>query len=721
MAIAKIVLSASRDIPFNKLVLSQANVRKLKAGVSIKDLAEDIARRTLLHGLTVRPVLDAEGNETGVYEVPVGGRRFRALELLVRQKRMSRTQPVPCVVRSGGLAEEDSLAENLQREPLHPLDQFRAFHTLREAGLGEEEIAARFFVAPGVVKQRLKLAAVAPALLDAYAEERMTLEQLMAFTVTDDRTRQEQVWETLSKSYSREPYQIRRLLTEGAVRASDKRALFVGLETYAAAGGMVMRDLFQHDDGGWLQDPALLDRLVAGKLEAEAATIQAEGWKWVEVALGFPYGHSRGLRRLAGEPVPLTEAEQATYDALHAEYEQLENTDPADLEALETASQRLNAIDVALRELEERPLVFESAEVARAGVFVSVDAEGRLQVDRGYVRPEDEAPVEPVPVAGSNDAPAVEPAGGAGSTTGPVAAQPAAISGGSRVSAPVPIPATGSDGADEEDAIRPLPDRLLTELSVHRTLALRDALARDPDTAFLAALHALCLRLFYHRGSGSCLDLEVKSATFSVQPPDLATSAAAKAIDTRQRLWVEQLPREPDELWTVLLGFDGDSRAALFAHCVSLGVNAVHESWNRAPQRAAHADVLAGAVGLDMVAAGWTATVDSYLGRVPKMRILEAVREARGAEAARLIDHLRKGDMAKEAERLLAGSGWLPEPLRARSEEAPTAGDGDGVDYGDAVDSGDSVGGAGTDALPAFLTGAGGPGDEEEEAPAKAA
>ncbi|CAO3432364.1 putative plasmid stabilization protein [Azospirillum argentinense] len=276
MATPKIVLNTSRDIPFNKLVLSQANVRKVKAGVSIEELAEDIARRTLLHSLAVRPVLDAEGAETGVFEVPVGGRRFRALELLVKQKRMSKTQPVLCVVRTAGLAEEDSLAENVQRAPLHPLDQFRAFQTLREAGLGEEEIAARFFVAPGVVKQRLKLAAVAPALLDAYAEDRMTLEQLMAFTVSGDHARQEQVWEALSRAYSREPYQIRRLLTEGAVRASDKRALFVGVEAYEAAGGAVMRDLFQHDDGGWLQDPALLDRLVAEKLEAEAAAVRAE-------------------------------------------------------------------------------------------------------------------------------------------------------------------------------------------------------------------------------------------------------------------------------------------------------------------------------------------------------------------------------------------------------------------------------------------------------------
>src|SRR5258708_21468015 len=136
--VQKITLSSSRDIPFNKLVLSQSNVRRVKAGVSIEELAEDIARRTLLQGLTVRPVLDADGIETCTYEVPAGGRRYRALELLVKQKRMTKTQPVPCVVRTDGLGEEDSLAENVQRVALHPLDQFRAFQTLRETGLGEE-------------------------------------------------------------------------------------------------------------------------------------------------------------------------------------------------------------------------------------------------------------------------------------------------------------------------------------------------------------------------------------------------------------------------------------------------------------------------------------------------------------------------------------------------------------------------------------------------------
>ena len=95
----KITLSSSRDIPFDKLVLSQANVRRVRAGISIEELAEDIARRSLLQGLTVRPQLDDNGNETGMYEVPAGGRRYRALQLLVKQKRMAKTALVPCVIR----------------------------------------------------------------------------------------------------------------------------------------------------------------------------------------------------------------------------------------------------------------------------------------------------------------------------------------------------------------------------------------------------------------------------------------------------------------------------------------------------------------------------------------------------------------------------------------------------------------------------------------------
>lgn len=664
----KITLSQSRDIPFNRLMLSQANVRRIKAGVSIEELAEDIARRTLLQSLTVRPVLDEDGGETGMFEVPAGGRRYRALELLVKQKRLARTAPIPCVVRTEGIAEEDSLAENVQRAPLHPLDQFRAFLALREKGMSEEEIAATFFVSVQVVKQRLRLASVSPKLLDVYAEDGMTLDQLMAFAVSADHERQEQVWEGLQRSYTKEPYYIRRLLTEGAVRASDKRAQFVGIEAYQSAGGAVMRDLFQQDDGGWLQDPALLDRLVAEKLEREAEAIRSEGWKWVEVATDFPYGHTYGLRHIAGEPVAMSEEETATAAALRAEYEKLEQAH-ADAEELpEEVDQRLGEIETALAALDERPVKYDSEEITRAGAFVSIDGSGALRVERGYVRPEDEPAVpESEPETDATDAGAVDAATVEG-------AEPEVIE---------PVDQEES----EEESVKPIPDRLLTELTAYRTLALRDALAQNPDVAFLTALHSLCLKLFYRYTSESCLEIDAKSVVFGSQAPGLNDTAIAKAVNDRHRRWSEQFPQESGDLWDVLLAFDSDSRLALFAHCVALSINAVHESWNRRPRALAHADRLAEAIGLDVVAAGWSPTVDNYLGRVTKARILQAVREVKGEQAAQLIDHLKKGEMAERAEDLLAGSGWLPEPLRTPGRAITAASPAPEVEAGSPVAS----------------------------------
>ncbi len=376
-AIQKITLSPSRDIPFNKLVLSQSNVRRVKAGVSVEELAEDIARRGLLQGLSVRPVVDHAGAETGMFEIPAGGRRYRALELLVKQKRLAKTAPVPCVVRDSGIAEEDSLAENVQRAPLHPLDQFRAFLALREKGQSEEEIAAAFFVSVNVVKQRLKLASVSPALLDVYAEDGMTLDQLMAFSVSGDHERQEQVFERLKASYDKQPYTIRRMLTEGAVRASDKRVQFIGADAYVAAGGTVLRDLFQGDDGGWLQDVPLVDQMVADKLKADSEAVAAEGWKWIEVAPDFAYGHAFGLRQLRGETIALTAEEEATRDALQAEFDRLsEEYQDAD-ELPDEVDERLSELETVLEGFETRPVVFDPAEIARAGAFVSIGADGQ--------------------------------------------------------------------------------------------------------------------------------------------------------------------------------------------------------------------------------------------------------------------------------------------------------------------------------------------------------
>ena len=686
----KITLSVSRDIPFNKLLLSGCNVRRIKAGVSLSELADDIARRGLLQSLTVRPVMDNDGAESGMYEIPAGGRRYRALELLVRQKRLARTALIPCVVRTEGIAEEDSLAENVQRAPLHPLDQFRAFQTLREKGQSEEDIAATFFVSIAVVKQRLRLAAVSPRLLDAYAEDGLSLEQVMAFAVSGDHERQEQVFDRLQSHYSKEPPVIRRMLTEGAVRASDKRALFVGTAAYEAAGGIVLRDLFQADGGGWLQDVGLLERLVAERLEREAALIRAEGWRWVEAAPDFPYGHSFGLRQLRGETVPLSEAEDAELEALRTEYCDLEAAHAHDEGVPDEVDRRLSEIEQTVAAFDERPMIYDPVEIGRAGAFVSIDGDGQLRVDRGYVRPEDEVPAGPAADLDHNPdetaaATAAMPASGPprvsrtapGEASGP-SGRASPVNGEADPACDNQQPQIGPNRTDPNavepegtDTLTPLPDRLMSELTAFHTLALQHALGERPDVAFLAALHALCLTLFYPVTQDSCLQLALRQVAFSAQPPGLAESEPAKAIERRHQDWTGKLPHQAADLWDALVAADDDMRQRLFAHCVSASINAVHEAWNRRPKALAHAGELASAVRLDLAApaVGWRPTVENYLGRVSKARILQAVREAKGETAAARIAQLKKGEMAAQAQDLLADTGWLPEPLRTAAQD----------------------------------------------------
>jgi len=663
----KITLSGSRDIPFDRLHLSQSNVRRVKAGVSIGELAEDIVRRTLLQSLNVRPILDEEGLETGQFEVPAGGRRFRALELLVKQKRLAKDAAIPCVVKAANdvvSAEEDSYAENTFREQLHPLDQFRAMQAMVDKGQDIESIAAHFLVTPAVVSQRLRLAKVSPKLYEIYAEDGMTLEQLMAFSVSDDHERQEQVWELLAHSYNRSGTYIRQKLTENSVRVSDKRVRFVGVEAYVEAGGGVMRDLFEDDDGGWLTDPALLDRLVTEKLQAEGEKIGAEGWKWVATAVDLPWGVTNGLREIDGVPVPRTAQEDARLAELEAEAEKIEAEWSDDPNVPDEVHERIAAIDAEIGALVARPLSFDPEDVARAGVFLSIEVDGSLSIERGYVRPEDE------PVVASEDGEAE-----AGSAAqGQSADEDGDMPNGAAVTNVVPIDTAGRDEEEDSEILKPLPDRLVAELTAWRALALQDAFAQNPSTAFAAVLHAFVLSTFYSYGRESCLELSLSKVSFGFAPSGLRSSAPAKAIDERHKRWADRLPDSDGELWDALLQFDGAEQAALFAHCASQTLNAQQEvvpkydngriSKHSVERRIAHSHVLARSVGLDLVGAGWRPTVEGYFRSVTKPRILADVAEAKGPKFAEMIDHLKKGDMANEAERLLEDAGWLPEPMR---------------------------------------------------------
>ena len=181
-------------VSLSKLVASEANMRKTARESGIEELAASIAAHGLLQNLSVRPVLDSENSETGKFEALAGARRFAAMKLLAKQKKVPKAAPVPCIVQEASDPTEIGLAENFYQLPMHPADQYEAFAKLHgEQGMSADDIAARFGLTPTVVRQRLKLGAVSPALLQVYRDGAMNLEQLMAFTLTDDHAAQERV------------------------------------------------------------------------------------------------------------------------------------------------------------------------------------------------------------------------------------------------------------------------------------------------------------------------------------------------------------------------------------------------------------------------------------------------------------------------------------------------------------------------------------------------
>jgi ParB family chromosome partitioning protein len=210
------------SIPLSKLVASPLNVRKT-GGQTIEDLAASIQAHGLLHNLVVAKKGDK-------HHVIAGARRFAALRKLAKEKAIPNTFEVPCRVIDAAGSTETSLAENVIRTAMHPADQFDAFRSLVDEGMGVEEIAARFGVTATTVRQRLKLANIAPRLFELYRADEIDLDQLMALAVTDDHAAQERVWNS-AQEWQRSPNALRRALTETMVdAASDPRARFVGLE-----------------------------------------------------------------------------------------------------------------------------------------------------------------------------------------------------------------------------------------------------------------------------------------------------------------------------------------------------------------------------------------------------------------------------------------------------------------------------------------------------------
>ncbi|MFZ5617654.1 MAG: ParB/RepB/Spo0J family partition protein [Pseudomonadota bacterium] len=637
-------------IPLNKLKKHPKNARKTPhSEASIEAKAASIAVKGILQNLVVEPELDAEGQPTGFYLVSIGEGRRLAQLLRAKRKEIKKTEPIRCVIDTENDAAEISLDENVTREDLHPADQFERFRELAEdRGWGAEEIAARFGMTAHVVKQRLRLGAVSPKLLQVYRDGGLTLDQLMAFAITEDHARQEQVYENLS--YNREPRLIRHDLMKSNVAAMDRRAIFVGSEAYAEAGGVILRDLFTEDRGGFYEDAALLDRLVIEKLERIAAEVQAEGWKWVSVNIDYPHAH--GLRRAYPRPVELSEEDAAAYDAAQEEYDRLSSEYESAEELPHDVDQRFGELEAEIERIDAKRHAYDPDELARGGAFVVLNHDGTARVERGFIRPEDEKP-EPEEAEGGEaiiDGVRVNGDGGI-------------IEGGDYDEDGSHVSALDTEDEVAEDDGKPLSDLLIRDLTAHRTLGLRLALGEQPDMALIAVTHALAAQTFYRGADAACLEIRPTSPHLGGHADGIEDTAAGKALADRHAGWAADMPRDVADLWGFIAGLDQASVMALFAHCASLTVNAVKQPWERKPRAHETADRLATALALDMTA-HWMPTARTYLGRVTKAHILAAVREAVSDEAADRIASMKKQPMAEAGEQLLAGTGWLPSLMR---------------------------------------------------------
>ncbi len=368
-------------VPLNRLKASPKNARKTPhSPATIEAFAASIKAKGVLQPPVVEVERDGDGAPTGSYLVTIGEGRRQALRLLAKRKAIKRTHPVKVIVDAENDGHEISLDENVTREAMHPADQFEAFKRLAdEKGYGPEEIAARFGVSAHVVRQRLRLGSVAPELMAAYRGSALTLDQLTAFGVSDDRDRQRQVFGQIGPHT--QACAIRRAMTEEKVAVSERRVRFVTVEAYTEAGGAVLRDLFTEDGGGWLEDPALLDRLVSEKLAGLAEAVRdAEGWKWAEAYLDSP--GASGLSRVYPEAVERSEADREAIAALSEEYDRIvSETDAAEMLPPEVDA-RLEEIDKALQAFGPDP-DYRAEDKARGGVIVSLDYEGTPRVQRG--------------------------------------------------------------------------------------------------------------------------------------------------------------------------------------------------------------------------------------------------------------------------------------------------------------------------------------------------
>lgn len=613
-------------IAASRLEKSPHNARRTVPKMGMDELKASLLAHGLMQNLVVTDARD------GKFLVIAGGRRLEAIRLLQTEGKLPEDFAVPCQVVADQHGLEMSLAENTVRLAMHPADEFETFAALIDKGDTAAQVAERFGVDESHVLKRMKLARVAPQLLKEYRDGSITLESLMAFTVTDDHRRQLKVFKSLQDWQKDDASEIRAALTEKMVEASSKLALFVGVDAYVAAGGPTRADLFGEEV--YLEKPALLHKLAEQKLAAIRKQVEAEGWGWIEVNPErdhqLIYRCERLKPRLIDAPPELVEF-KACLDADMEQIEQaLEGSESDELvEKQQLTRERLDDAEEKLASF----VGFDAEQKRLAGCCVSINDDGTPFIDKGLVKPEHRKALARL---------------------------------------------LRDDGCDtDEIAVKPknpISESLRRDLAAYRLQIAQAEIARNRFIAFdLLVFHVASNML----GEDSCSDgpkVEFILPRPTSRKLEDVTEAASALATIRESLATDWLkPKTEAARFEAFCSLPEHAKMDLLAYCVAFTLQP-----KLSPDSGEETTAYDAALALTgaRVAAYWRPTGANFLSRISRDQLLALARETLGEPWAQSRARDNKASLVGQLERAFASpdnrAGQKPEQMEKLKNWLPT-------------------------------------------------
>ncbi|EEL0343766.1 ParB/RepB/Spo0J family partition protein [Salmonella enterica] len=641
---AVLAQTEEQHVPLSALVKSPMNVRIVPySAESVRELADSIKGIGLLQNLVVHALPD------GLYGVAAGGRRLAAMNLLVTESTFTPDWPVRVKVVPEDLATAASLTENGQHLEMHPAEQIAGFRAMAAEGKTPAQTGDLLGYSPRHVQRMLKLAGLAPVILEALAADKITTEHCQALALEDNPERQVQVYEAACReSWNNKPEVrvIRNLITDSQVSTlNNSKYEFVGENAFSA--DEVRADLFSEEQGGFV-DRLALDTALLEKLQVVAECLkEAEGWAWCAGRMEpvSRYGEDATVYRIQDEPDAVyTEQEQQCLDELQELYDEnqtaSDETDAmeSEMEAIECAAQ-LRAWTPEMR--------------AESGVVVSW-RQGDVYVQRGVMlREQSETEDEPATV------PTYE-------------RQPEPVD---EISVP-----------------------LLTRMCSERTLAVQAALMQQPEKSVALLAWTLCLNVF---GSGAYnrpaqISLDCKHYSLTKDAPSGESGVAFVTLSQEGKRLEALLPEGWGRDFTTFFTLSATDLTALLSFCTACSLNGMQTRGTGGTTRSP-LDSLETSLAFHL-RDWWQPTKENFFGSLKKPQIIAALNEAGLTGAARDAEKMKKGDAAERAEDLMRNNRWVPVWMRAPdAEKSPSDAENDvsdtengGADAHDAAFDADS-------------------------------